>query len=519
MRRPAGASNSFLILCSTLLFCQTVCAAGDDDSTNKTGRDSSEAASVSALTEFEDAVQEVFANHKSAVVAVVVQSGSSQKQQEGEENDPSGTQPRFQPIPARMGIGVVLSVDGQQLSVLTNAHLLEPIIERRHPSTKLSLLSSEGEISDVSVVASDPRSDLAIVTGTIEGALPERVRLASGKSLKVGSVCVAIGDPLRIRDGESPKLSLTVCQSLGGRLSPVVLTDISERSIHDLGTLADVDLGKSFQWSGTPLFTLDGELAGLMTAQSLPQQRDSRSAMAIPIGEFRGVIESLLNGYEVDYGFLGIHPGDATESLMRELGPTIPNQTAAIINRVSPESPAERGGLQVQDVVLQVNGQPVTSGDDLVRLIGLVGAGNQADLIVYRPNGIGILTLSMILGKWPALNNLPIVATQDRVPVWRGIRIDYPTARRSFLPDRFLSQFPRGVVITSIEDGSPAAEAGLQVGQFVVKLGGQQVETPEDFEKFIRDARGETRLELSDGQEFVLGESVSPPKPLDGNER
>ncbi|WP_231740858.1 S1C family serine protease [Thalassoglobus neptunius] len=501
-----------------LLSYLPVCASGDDDSQAQVDEKAAQAASMSALVEFEDAVQKVFASKRSAVVAVIVQSGTTQEKPEGETFDSPGRAVQFQPIPSRIGIGVVLTVDGQQLSVLTCAHLLEPFIERRHPSTRLSLLSSEGEISNVSVVASDPRSDLAIVTGTIEGGAPDQVPLAAGKSLKVGSVCVAIGDPLRVRDGESPKMSLTVCQSLGGRLSPVVSTDISERSIHNLGTLVDVNLGKSFQWSGTPLFSLDGELAGLVTSQSLPQQKDHRSAMVIPVGDFRGVIESLLEGYEVDYGFLGIHPGDATENLMRDLGPSIPNKTAAIINRVSPGSPAERGGLHVQDVVLQVNGQPVTSGDDLVRLVGLVGAGNQAELIVYRPNGIGILTLNMILGKWPALNSLPIVATQDRIPVWRGMKIDYPTARRSFLPDRFLSQFPRGVVVTSVEEETPAAEAGLQVGQFVVKLGGQQVETPEDFKEIVRDARGEMRLVLSDGQEIVLGEPVSPPKPVDGKE-
>jgi S1-C subfamily serine protease len=123
---------------------------------------------------------------------------------------------------------------------------------------------------------------------------------------------------------------------------------------------------------------------------------------------------------------------------------------------------------------------------------------------VRRANGAETTTLKARLGKWPVYDDSTIVSTARRYMPWRGMQVDYPTARRRFLSSDLLDAFHKAVVVTDVAADSPAAQAGLQVGQFVEKVDGVPVQTPAEFHAALADAGRPVTLTLTDGRRRVI---------------
>jgi serine protease Do len=214
----------------------------------------------------------------------------------------------------------------------------------------------------------------------------------------------------------------------------------------------------------------------------------------------RRIVASLCQGYEVEYGFLGIQPGDADAGMLREFRDLTAQATAARVRRIVPGSPADRCGLKTNDVVLAVQGVPVYSEVDLVREVGWLGPDVEAELSVLRPSERRLLTFTCRLAKWPVYDDSLLVVTRERHSAWRGLHIDYPTARRRFLPGNILERFPEGVVVTQVDPGSPADAAGLQAGWFVTQVENKPLSSPREFSEAVQGRSGPVLLRLSDGR-------------------
>ena len=458
--------------------------------------------SPAALREFEHSVSSVVDDARSSIVAIVVHASDDLLDP---ENPLAVTANRY---PSRIGIGVISAVEDRQAFILTNAHL----IDRSGVSGQLKpiqVFAGIRSLSDVEVFASDPRSDLAVLRVVI----PENIRLKalqiSDVGIHTGKILIVLGNPKTIVETGQPLMALTICQAVRLRQSQVPDEDPTNRLIHDLGTLARFELGRGLQHSGTVMVDLDGNLSGLVNSLALPSDADDRTALAIPMtGGFERIVQSLLAGYEVEYGFLGISPGTAEAVLPEDLKLELPQRTAALINRVADRSPAQRAGLEPSDLILRVNQNEVLSGDDLIREVGLIGPGETADLLVYRKNRTAPHAVEVKLGKWPVYDDSQIVASRSRYPAWRGLTIDYSTSRRRFLPNQFLTSFPEGVVITHVVSGSPAEQAGLLAGQFLGKVGETPIETPAEFHHAIDQLNGAVMLTLTTGQRIEIPEAA-----------
>ncbi len=397
-------------------------------------------------------------------------------------------------LPAAFGSGVIIATEatGDGRFVLTNYHVLQPEADPHGTAARepVTVRLSNHRVVRAAVIAADPRSDLAVLRLDLSGsginpADVQPIPLGDATDIRKGQFVLALGNPYAIaRDGSASAswgLISNISRRAAGEGDDSSAAQTGE-TIHELGTLLHVDTRLSLGTSGGALVNLDGELVGLTTSLAALEGYEKSVGFAIPIdAAMRRVIGSLLKGYEVEYGFLGIHPGDVRPDELRMRGGPVDQISAARAIFVAAGSPAAQGGLRGDDLILRINDEPVLNAEDLMREIGLLGPGATATIDVWRPSNRRNLRAEVALGKWPVLDDSRIVSTNRRYPSWRGIDVDYPTARRRFLTSDVMERYHHAVLVLSVADGTAAHEAGLRPGDFVTHVANVAVETPQQF--------------------------------------
>ncbi|MEZ6065493.1 MAG: trypsin-like peptidase domain-containing protein [Planctomycetaceae bacterium] len=426
-------------------------------------------------------------------------------------------------VPTDFGSGVVIAKNpaGSERFVLTAAHVVlggrdvdgnDTAAEAAGTQIVVRLESRHVLLAEI--VAADPRSDLAVLRLPLEAAgvpvdAAPPITIGNADDVRKGMFMVALGNPYAVaRDGSS-SASLGMVSNISRRPAPpggqLLDTTESDVTIHHYGTLLHVDTRLDLGTSGGALVNLKGELVGMTIALAALEGYEKSVGYAIPIDtEARKIIDSLLNGFEVEYGFLGVHPSAADGDALRPYRRWTAQASAARIRRIAPGSPADRCGLEENDIVLAVNGAAVYDDIDLIREIGWLGPDVDATLTVLRPGERRVLTTQCRLGKWPVYDDSLLVTSADRHPSWRGLKIDYATARRRYLPTNVLEQFPQGVLVTGLEAESPAAKSGLVSGDLIVRADGVDVTTPREFRSVIDAAVGDVPLTLRDGRTVTI---------------
>jgi len=437
---------------------------------------------------------------------------------ERERHNPEGT--RF--IPGEFGSGVIVgSPDPGDAGryVLTTYDVAyggpsEPGVARRDQWRIYVRLASHDVVRvDARAVAADPRSGLVVMKLDLRkaGLSPASVRVmpfGDGDHLRKGQFAIALGNPYaQARDG-SASASLGIISNISRRPMPPdddrgIAGD--EFTIHQYGTLVHVDTRLDLGTSGGALVNLDGELIGITTALAALQGYEKSVGYAIPLDRgMRRIIGDLIRGYEAEYGFLGIQPGTISRSDVRLGDERLAQASAAIATQVAVDSPAYQAGLRNGDMILAIDDRTVYDDGDLMRLIGLRGPDATVQLRVRRASSAELTTLKVRLGKWPVYDDSAIVRTASRFAPWHGLEVDYPTARRRFLASDVLETYRKAVVVTSVAAESPAARAGLQVGDFVQQVNGAAVQTPGEFYAAVGNLDGPVTLMLWGGQRRVV---------------
>lgn len=419
------------------------------------------------------------------------------------------------PVADGFGSGIILRVeDSRRLYVLTNHHVITGRLGRSEATDdKLFVRTVGGFTLPATVFAFDPRSDLGVLVADLNELTAETLKISplsfgDGDNLQRGQFVIALGNPAAIvRDGTC-SVQWGMISNLSRRPAPVPDQDLinSNATIHQMGNLLQLDMRLPVGMSGGAILNLKGELVGLTTALPSLQDDATPAGLAIPMTSgIRRIIETLLKGEEVEYGFLGIDPDNSAADELRLARPFLKQSRCARVSRMARKSPAAAAGLREGDLVYKVNEQLVTDQGDLVRIVGLLGPEANAELYVYRPATRQFVTLSVSLGKWPMYNDERLITSHQRHPDWRGLQVDYPTGRFRYLPDAFLSTYPSGVTITGVAGNSPAAAAGLRVGQTIDQIAGQEVGTPAEFHRVVQELKGTVTLSVS-GQSAIIAE-------------
>ena len=268
-----------------------------------------------------------------------------------------------------IGTGIIITADGE---VVTNQHVVEG-------ATQVNVvLNGETEPRRARVLAADPANDLGLIKiENISGLTP--ATFADEDSLAVGDPVVAVGYALDLDGGAS------VTSGIISALNRTMQNDNGA-----LNRLIQTDAAISSGNSGGPLINMDGQVVGINTAvaRSTNTSAANNIGFAISVGEVTRVIEVLRaesKGNKRQQGYLGIALADRSDG-----------GVGAVVSEVAADSPAERAGLKVNDIVLQVNGQPITGQGALIGIIRDSAPGEKVEIDVERGSERVTLTATLV---------------------------------------------------------------------------------------------------------------------------
>ena len=275
----------------------------------------------------------------------------------------------------------------------------------------------------------------------------------------------------------------------------------------DLRTMLQLSAHPPVRESGSVVFDLDGRALGITTSVFPPGSNEASAVYALPFthGIMR-IVRDLTLGLEVEYGSLGTTATQAPLPEELRLRASHPYSTAARVISVQPGSAANLGDLTAGDDVLSVAGTPIRDHVDLLREVLLHGPWDGTPsgerLILRTVRNPKLVERTVRLNKRPSVSGGGIVATRDRYPVWRGIRVDYPTARREYLPTDGVRAIPLGVLVVSVDDDSSHS---LKQGDLIRAVAGRPVGTPGQFHSAVRQQPDQpVQLELTDSRIAIV---------------
>lgn len=352
--------------------------------------------------------------------------------------------------PQSLGSGVI--VDADKGLIVTNNHVIAN-------ASEILVALSDGRETRASVIGTDPRADVAL----IQIEMDELVALewADSDVLRVGDFCIAIGNPFG--------LGQTVTSGIVSAL------DRSGLGIEDFEDFIQTDASINPGNSGGALVDLNGRLIGINTAIVGPSGGNIGIGFAIPSNMAVDIIEQLLEHGEVKRGELGIAAQPLTPELAEAFG--VESRFGVVIGRIRPDSPAEKAGLQVGDVITKLDGKPVRDVRGVKNSIGLVRLGQQLDMDIIREGEK--ISISATIEELNAGNDL-----------FDGAQLTTEVTRNG----------RPYVLVEAIEPGAPMDRAGMQAGDIILSIEQRPVETVEALEKYAATVEGALLLLVQRGR-------------------
>jgi S1-C subfamily serine protease len=256
------------------------------------------------------------------------------------------------------GSGFVISPDGL---IVTNAHVVGG-------SHDIRLADAEGRTTDAQLIGTDPDTDVALIRANAARDLAT-ARLGDSKRLRRGQLVVAIGNPLgfesTVTAGVISALGRSIRATTGRMIEDVIQTD------------AALNPGNS----GGPLVSSRGEVIGVNTA-IIPHAQGICFAVASNTASF--VVSELIRHGRVRRAFIGVSAETAPIPRRHALAAGLAQKTGAMLGSVAPDGPASAGGLLRQDLIVALDGRPVTGIDDLIRLLDAERIGRAVSIDVLR---------------------------------------------------------------------------------------------------------------------------------------
>jgi Do/DeqQ family serine protease len=347
------------------------------------------------------------------------------------------------------GSGVI--VDAKNGYILTNNHVIEN-------ASEITVTLLDNRSFSAKVIGSDEGADIAV----LQAKQPNLVAMALGDSarLEVGDYVVAIGNPFGLQH--------TVT---AGIVSALGRTGINPDGYEDfIQTDASINPGNS----GGALVNLRGELVGINSAILSGSGGNIGIGFAIPVNMAKGVMDQLIKYGQVKRGVLGVNIYNVTPDVAKEFGLT--DASGALVAGVAPGSAAEKAGVKTGDIIVSINGAAMKSAAELRNSIGMLRIGDQVEIGLLR-DGKPLKVTALVAERTDS-------DSASAVDIHRG------------LEGAELADAPEGggVLIRSVQDGSPAQQAGLRANDLIVAVGRTQVS---NIKQFREAAKGATLLILN----------------------
>jgi S1-C subfamily serine protease len=359
-----------------------------------------------------------------------------------------------------LGSGFVWDKDGH---IVTNNHVVEG-------ATRVRVIFNDNTSVPAEVVGTDPNSDLAVLKVDMDAEDLTPVRLADSTEVKVGQLAAAIGNPFGL-DG-----SMTVgFISALGRSLPVASTNMLAAS-YTIPDIIQTDAPINPGNSGGVLVNADGAVIGVPTAIESPVRANAGIGFAVPSVIVQKIVPALIEDGAYAHPWLGISGTSLTSEEAGARGMNA-DQRGALVIEVVGGSPAEKAGLQGDDLIVAIEDQPVEEFEDLVAYLARYSnVGESVPLTILRDGRQR--TIEVTLAARPEAEESASLPAAPAVPTpagaWLGILGLTVTPEIAEAMD--LASGQQGVLVAEVIRNTPADEAGLRGGDQVLEIDGQQVQ-------------------------------------------
>ena len=364
-------------------------------------------------------------------------------------------------LPYATGAGSGVIVDAAEGLIITNHHVVAG-------ASRITVRLSDGRTLEATLLGSDPGTDVALLQVGAEDLI--EIAFADVSTVAVGDYVVAIGNPFGIGQ--------TVTS---GIVSALGRAGINNDNYEDfIQTDAAINLGNS----GGALVDMEGNLIGINTAIISGSGGSNGIGFAVPTDMVASVMEHLKRDGEVRRGLLGVTIADATSDIVAALEVDV--EHGAVVTSVLPHSAAEKAGVQLSDVIVEIDGKEVRGSRQLRNMVGLMQQDQLVELVLYR-NGIRESVHARIGGPegQAVLSNSAV-----------GIRNEFRGASLEDIKDdnKYVNQ---GVEVVSLSQFGAAWAAGLREGDVIVEVNRRSIADLEAFNRATSANAADSRSSIS----------------------
>jgi len=407
----------------------------------------------------------LFKNVSDKVIPTVVYVSTVVSLDNDEEMEEDDSEPdfwdRFRSRRARtVGSGVIISNDGY---IVTNNHVIKGAV-----SDGIGVRLNDKRVFEARIVGTDPTTDLAILK--IDTNNLPAITIGNSDEVDVGEWVLAIGNPFRLRS----TVTAGIVSALSRQVQISGEADNNLRIDSFIQTDAAINKGNS----GGALVNTSGELVGINTAIASQSGSYQGYGFAVPSNLVRKVVGDLIEFGEVHRALLGVNIRNIDHNRALQLG--LKAVRGVEIAALTEDGAAKKYNLQENDVILEVNGQPVNEPNELQEKIAVLRPGEIAELTIWRSEQI--IQKDIVLGRLQASDRRFASQQQSRAPEpeENGRGVAYGTFSLGFKvialakpekPEAF------DLIISKILPSSEAAEQGLKEGFTIKKVNGKSVET------------------------------------------
>jgi serine protease Do len=388
----------------------------------------------------------------------------------GDKGGGGGMQPRKT---NSLGSGFIVDTAG---IAVTNNHVIADADE-------INIIMNDGTKIKATLVGVDKKTDLAVLKFTPPAKPLVAVKFGDSDKLRLGEWVIAIGNPF----------------SLGGTVTAGIVSarnrDINSGPYDSyIQTDAAINRGNS----GGPLFNLDGEVIGVNTLIISPSGGSIGIGFAVPSKTVVGVVDSLRQFGELRRGWLGVRIQQVTDEIAESL--SIKPARGALIAGVEEKGPAKPAGIEPGDVVIKFDGKDIKEPKDLSRVVADTAVGKAVDVVIIRKGEEQ--TKQVTLGRLEDGEKAVAAANKsqpeaEKPATQKALGLDLAGLSKDLRTRYKIKDSVKGVVITSVDSSSDAAEKRLSAGEVIVEVAQEAVSNAADVKKRVDQLK-------KDGKKSIL---------------
>lgn len=428
--------------------------------------------SVEALLNLDKAMETLAARVTPAVVNVTVVSKT--KPDSANEQMPDGMQQFFgqngpfgqffgphmqqrQPqIEHGLGSGVIISPDGY---IVTNNHVIDGAVD-------IHVTTSNRRVLKAKLVGADPLTDLAVLK--VDANNLASVPWGNSQEVRPGETVLAFGNPYGFR--------FTVTR---GIVSAINRSNPDPTNLNKPGEFIQTDAAINPGNSGGPLVDARGQVVGINTFLVSPSGTFSGMGFAIPTQIVRPTVEKLIQYGKVEHGHIGIGITDVTPENAKFFDQS--SASGAVVTQVDADSPGGRAGLQIGDVITEIDGQKVTDAGELQVVVGEKQPGTRINLTVDRNGKTMTIPVTLEALGGHAAEGENSGQTHGKARWGIGLENLTPELRNQINAPADV----HGAVIEQVQPGSPADNAGLQQGDIILEVNRHKTPSAADVQQAL----------------------------------